>query len=349
MLVTAAMGPRNDLMHVSGRDEAGPGWLSSTEIVWSSGYGLAILPAPAEREVAALNRDKRSAMKRIEIRHTTHYSFASPVRLGPHTLLLRPREGHDLRIASSTLNISPDATLTWRRDMYDNVLGVAAFGDSPAVELDIESHVEVELYDTKPLDFVVEQHAVRFPFSYAPEERVALDAYLNPVYSDHSLLSAWLEPFRKVPKGTETFVVLDRMNRQINGTLGYEVRDEEGVLSPAETLTRARGSCRDMAALFMEACRRLGIAARFVSGYAHGPSTEVGGAATHAWAEVYLPGAGWKGFDPTNAAVVGPDHIPIAVHRNPEVVPPVAGTFTGPRGPTPVMTVNVQINQLAGQ
>ena len=102
-----------------------------------------------------------------------------------------------------------------------------------------------------------------------------------------------------------------------------------------------------MAALFLESCRRLGMAARFVSGYVHGPATEVGGASTHAWIEVYLPGAGWKGFDPTNVAVVGPDHVPVAVHCNPEAVPPVAGTFIGPVGVAATLTVDVQINRLS--
>jgi transglutaminase-like putative cysteine protease len=120
------------------------------------------------------------------------------------------------------------------------------------------------------------------------------------------------------------------------------------VLTPAETLRLGRGSCRDFAALFLESCRRLGIAARFVSGYVHGPAAEAGGASTHAWAEVYLPGAGWKGFDPTNLAVVGPDHIPVAVHRKPESVPPIAGSFTGPKGLAPTMTVDVKISQLSG-
>ena len=102
-----------------------------------------------------------------------------------------------------------------------------------------------------------------------------------------------------------------------------------------------------MAALLLECCRRLGVAARFVGGYIHGPATEAGGAATHAWVEIYLPGAGWKGFDPSNATVVGPDHIPVAVHRDPEAIPPVAGSFTGPKGVSSVLTVDVQINQLA--
>ncbi|MGB5649301.1 MAG: transglutaminase family protein [Sedimenticolaceae bacterium] len=286
-------------------------------------------------------------MKRIEIRHVTRYSFGSNVHLGPHTLLLRPREGHDLRIAASALDISPVAVLTWRRDFYDNVLGVAAFGGASYSELEIESRLEVELYDTMPLDFVVEPHALYFPFRYAAAEQAALAHYLVPSYGDDPRLEEWLEPYRKPVGVTETFAVLDALNRRIHASFGYQIREEQGVLSPAETLGIGKGSCRDMATLFLESCRRLGIAARFVSGYVHGPATEVGSAATHAWAEVYLPGAGWKGFDPTNASVVGPDHIPVAVHHDPEAVPPVAGSFTGPKGPPPRLTVDVQINLLS--
>ena len=285
-------------------------------------------------------------MKRIEIRHITRYSFGSGVRLGAHTLLLRPREGHDVRIASSTLNIVPAAMLTWRRDLYDNVMGVATFGEQPVVELSIESRLEVELYDTMPLDFLVEDHALHFPFTYGLHEQTALRPYLEPVYNDHQQLTVWLASYRQAPRGSETFAILDRMNRQIHAELAYEVREEAGVLPPAETLRRGKGSCRDTAALLLESCRRLGIAARFVSGYVHGPATEAGGAASHAWAEVYLPGAGWKGFDPSSGSIVGPDHIPVAVHHHPEAVPPVAGTFTGPQGLSPALAVDVQITQL---
>lgn len=285
-------------------------------------------------------------MKRIEILHVTRYAFGSPVSLGPHVLLIRPREGHDLRIASSMLEISPTATVSWRRDLYDNVLGVAGFGPQEVFALEIRSRLEVELYDVMPLNFLVEEHALHFPFAYRPEEVVGLGPYLQSVYCDHPRLDQWLEPYRSSPVGTQTFSVLDRMNSDIHSRFGYEIREEEGVLPPAETLWRGTGSCRDLAALFIESCRRLGIAARFVSGYVHGPATEVGGAVTHAWAEVYLPGAGWKGFDPTSAAVVGPDHIPVAVHRHPEAVPPVAGSFTGPLGVSVSLNVNVQINRL---
>jgi transglutaminase-like putative cysteine protease len=285
-------------------------------------------------------------VKRIEIRHTTRYGFGTPVSLGHHTLLLRPREGHDLRIASSVLQILPHGVVTWRRDFYDNVLAVAEFASAPCEELVIESRVEAELYDTMPLDFTVDDHALHFPFEYEVEERIALGPYLELVYSDDPSLTDWLSPFGDLPADTETFSILDRLNHRIQADFGYEIRETEGVLAPGEMLHLGKGSCRDMAAFFVEVCRRLGIAARFVSGYVHGPATEAGGAASHAWAEIYLPGAGWKGFDPTSAVVVGPDHIPVAVHRHPEAVPPVAGTFTGPPGAAPELTVDVQINQL---
>jgi transglutaminase-like putative cysteine protease len=285
-------------------------------------------------------------MKGILIQHSTRYEFSVPVRLGHHVLLLRPREGHDLRIVSSALEISPSAVLTWRRDLYDNVLGVAAFGDGAVTELVVDSRVEVELYETMPLNFVVEPHALHFPFRYSPEEQTALGPYLEPIFGENPRLTDWLAAFRQVPRKTETYVILDRLNRRIHSQFEYQRREEAGVLEPAETLRRGAGSCRDLAALFLESARRLGIAARFASGYVHGPATEVGGAASHAWVEVYLPGAGWKGFDPTNAAIVGPDHITVAVHRNPEAIPPVAGNFTGPEGVSSAPSVNVQISEL---
>jgi transglutaminase-like putative cysteine protease len=191
-------------------------------------------------------------MKLIEIRHSTRYDFGAPVQLGPHELRTRPREGHDLRIVSSALTIVPDAIVTWRRDLYENVLGIVVFGRQPATQLEIESEVKVELYDTMPLDFVVEDHALRFPFEYRSEERIALDPYLKPAYPDDKRIARWLDPYRTEQKGSETFGVLDSMNRRTHEGLDYQVRELEGVLTPAETLRLGRGSCRDFAALFLE-------------------------------------------------------------------------------------------------
>jgi transglutaminase-like putative cysteine protease len=123
---------------------------------------------------------------------------------------------------------------------------------------------------------------------------------------------------------------MQRLSGHIHETLSYQIREEPGVQTPAKTLSCSTGSCRDFACLFMEAARRLGLASRFVSGYLHAPPSTANFGATHAWAEVYLPGAGWKGFDPTIGEVVGTNHIAVAVARLPESAPPIAGSFVGP-------------------
>jgi transglutaminase-like putative cysteine protease len=141
-------------------------------------------------------------------------------------------------------------------------------------------------------------------------------------------LESWVGNVWNRGTAIQTYTLLQDLTRYINQTFSYQVREEPGVQSPAQTLASGTGSCRDFAMLFMAAARSLGLAARFVSGYLHDPLSN-GPGSTHAWAEVYLPGAGWKGFDPTGGIMVGSDHIPVAVARLPESVPPVAGSFRG--------------------
>jgi len=282
-------------------------------------------------------------MQRLRITHLTEYRYSSPVALGPHQLLLRPREGHDVHIESSRLDISPQPQIKWHRDMFDNSVAVASFLD-PSDRLTIESEVVIEHYEEAPLDFLVADYGVNYPFLYTPEERVDLLPYEQPVYpNDQQALRDWVNGFGFGQGPIETYAMLDRMNRALASGLTYIIREEPGVQSPDQTLASRRGSCRDYAALFIEACRHLGLASRFVSGYLHAPATEEGNAATHAWAEVYLPGPGWKGFDPTIGEVTGSRHIAVAVARHPETVPPVAGTFVGPSESPPVLIVNVQV------
>lgn len=142
----------------------------------------------------------------------------------------------------------------------------------------------------------------------------------------------------------ETFVVLERICLRIHDSLTYQQREEPGVQHPSETLSLGKGSCRDFATLFMETARNLGLASRFVSGYLNSEISTTDYGATHAWAEVYLPGAGWKGFDPTVGRLVDTDHIPVAVARLPESVPPVEGSFVG--GPGATMDVGVWVSEL---
>lgn len=285
-------------------------------------------------------------MQRLAISHVTEYSYAAPVTLGPHQLLLRPREGHDVRIESSKLDISPAAQVKWHRDVFDNSVAVASFSE-PADRLTIASEVVIEHYEEAPLDFLVADYAVNYPFIYGPEERVELLPYEQPAYpNDQDAVRDWVSAFGLAQGTIETYALLDQMNRAVLDQFTYVRREEPGVQLPSRTIAERGGSCRDYAALFVEACRYLGLASRFVSGYLHAPATEAGNAATHAWAEVYLPGPGWKGFDPTIGEVTGARHIAVAVARHPESVPPVAGTFTGPSELAPTLVVDVRVHRL---
>jgi len=271
-------------------------------------------------------------MRRFKILHRTYYNFSATVRLEPHVLRLRPKEGHELRIESSSLEITPAATLRWHRDVEDNSVAIATF-DTPTQQLVIESEVVIQQFNEAPLDFLVDVYATNYPFSYTADDRVVLSPYMNaarPAAGDP--LAEWVASLWKAGEPIQTYALLERLCVHINQSLSYQVREEPGVQTPADTLARGSGSCRDFATLFMEAARHLGLAARFVSGYLHAePSSENFGS-THAWAEVFLPGAGWKGFDPTIGKIVGTDHTPVAVSRLPESVPPISGSFVGPPG-----------------
>jgi len=282
-------------------------------------------------------------MQRYKILHRTYYNFSSSVQLGPHALRLRPREGHELRIESSTLKITPPASLRWHRDAEDNSVAIATFTE-PSNQLTIESEVIIQQYNQAPLDFLLADYATNFPFAYSPEDLVLLSPYLATIENSQSQITDWVANICPTGEPIQTYAILQRLCRQIQQTMTYRIREEQGVQAAEETLLSATGSCRDFANLFLVAARRLGLAARFVSGYLHAPPSTMNFGATHAWAEVYLPGAGWKGFDPTLGEIVGSDHIPVAVARLPESVPPIAGSFIGPPGAN--LDVGVWVSKL---
>jgi transglutaminase-like putative cysteine protease len=279
-------------------------------------------------------------MRRLQIKHVTTYEYAQAVTLLPHKLLLRPREGHDIRIESAELIISPAYQLQWQRDVYDNPVAQATFLE-PGNQLSISSCVVIQHYDSQPLDFLVADYAVFFPFQYDAGECIDLGPYLSVIFDeDQSILSTWLRQFWCAGQVVETYILLEWINKAIATGFTYQQREEPGVQTPATTLTKRTGSCRDFATLFIEACHYLGLAARFVSGYLYSPTLLPGQGATHAWSEVYLPGAGWKGFDST-----------VAVNRHPESVPPVSGSFMA--APTdnpqsPIMSVIVEVLEIPG-
>ncbi|KEA63898.1 Large protein containing transglutaminase-like domain [Marinobacterium lacunae] len=270
-------------------------------------------------------------MKTFNIRHSTWYGFNGEVTLEPHRLRLRPREDHDLRIASSRLDISPQPQdVRWYRDVENNSVAILTF-DKPCTELEILSEVQIQQYDQAPLDFLVEAYAVHYPFRYTDDDYEVLRPFVERGEVSDALRS-WVGQLWRQGETIQSYTLLKRICSAIKERFAYQVREEPGVQSPEQTLSLGSGSCRDFANLFMAAARHLGFAARFVSGYMFVPPGPELFGTTHAWAEVYIPGAGWKGFDPTGGELVGADHIPVAVARSAESVPPVEGAFTGPEG-----------------
>jgi len=266
---------------------------------------------------------------KIRIQHRTTYHYNQSVAFGQHKIMVRPREGHDLHLESSILDIKPAHIIHWMRDVNGNSIAKVDFTEQSA-QLMIYSEVILQHYDSNPLDFIVDEGAVNYPFVYEPDSQPELTAFMHILYpKDTARLREWLTQFWKPGDKVETIALLQRVNQHIHDTFQYQRRDEPGVQTPAETLQKNSGSCRDFAALLLESYRCWGLAARFVSGYMQCEATEAGGASTHAWAEVYLPGAGWKGFDPTSGILTGAQHVTVAVSRDPENAAPVAGSFIG--------------------
>lgn len=286
-------------------------------------------------------------MRRIQIKHTTGYHYQEEVTLLPHTLHLRPREGHDLRLESSRLEFNLAFEIRWQRDVYGNSVAIASF-PKPASELIITSEVVVEHYEEQPLNFVLADSAQQhYMFHYDPMEQIDLTPYQLSIFpQDYRILQEWIASIFQAGGLIDTVELLTSINNKIVAELEYRVREEPGVQSPAETLSRGNGSCRDFATLFIEICRSCGMASRFISGYLLNEAAVEGIATTHAWSEIYLPGSGWRGFDSTSGLVVGGDHIAVAVHRHPEAIPPIAGSFLGTPNAKPRLEVDVQLTQL---
>ena len=280
-------------------------------------------------------------MKRYAIYHETAYGFSAPVALLPHTIRVRPREGHELRIESSSLALTPPGTIIWQRDAEGNSVATASFCGYTS-SLVIASRVLIQKYDQAPYEFRVADYAVDYPFAYQDEQQVLLLPYMErDRRPQNDALGDWVHAVWQSGKSIESFNLLLLFAEVINRQFSYRVREEEGIQAAEETLRLGTGSCRDFACLFIAAARRLGFAARFVSGYIYFDPATIRMGTTHAWAEVFIPGAGWKGFDPTIGRIAGSDHIAVAAVRRPEDAAPVAGSFIGAPGAS--MTVNVHV------
>ena len=268
----------------------------------------------------------------IEIRHKTEYRYAKPVPLGPHQMMLRPRETRDLRLVNFDLDVSPAARVNWSNDVAGNAVAVATFENASDV-LAMTARIVVDL--TAPVwpVFPIAAHAVFYPFLYSNDDLADLGPLANPRYQDDAgRLSDWVEGF-VMRRPTDTLSLLKDVANGVTAQIIYQSRETEGTQGPLETLDRGLGSCRDLAVLFAEAARTLGFGARLVSGYLFNSNDDKIGSAsdgsTHAWVEVFVPGAGWVPFDPTNQSVGSADLIPVAVARRIEQVAPLTGSFQG--------------------
>jgi transglutaminase-like putative cysteine protease len=289
-----------------------------------------------------------STMPLLTIHHKTEYRYTHPVAFGEHRIMLRPRDGHDLRVLSGRLEIVPEPmSLRWIHDVFGNSVAIATF-DERAETLSIVSTATVEHNPAEEFALTADDPAYFYPFPYDDEEFPDLVQFITPQYGDpDGELSAWARNFLDAEGPTPTFNILSNMTHGIRNAFAYRKRHEHGTQHPLDTLQTKSGTCRDYALFMIEALRRLGIAARFVSGYLFIPGNRaqgyVGGGSTHAWVQVYLPSAGWIEFDPTNGIVGTRDLVRVAVARDPRQAIPLHGTYLGSADAFVGMDVSINV------
>ena len=274
----------------------------------------------------------------VALNHVTHYRYDRPIHLGPQIVRLRPAPHSRTRILSYSMRVEPAAHfINWQQDPQSNYLARLVFPDKTS-SFRIEIDLVAEMAVLNPFDFFLEPSAEHFPFGYEADLAVELAPYLIKAreLADAPAFQTYLASIARTKTPTNDFLVA--LNQRLQRDIGYLVRLEPGVQTPEETLVKASGSCRDTGWLLVQLLRHLGLAARFVSGYLiqlksdvkslDGPSgTEVDFTDLHAWCEVYLPGAGWIGLDPTSGLLAGEGHIPLACSPEPSSAAPVSGAI----------------------
>jgi len=291
------------------------------------------------------------SMPSLKIQHLTTYRYRQPVAFGEHRMMLRPRDSHDQRVIEASLKISPEPmSLRFVRDAFGNHVGIARFSDlSP--ELCFESTVRLEHSPLDAADFDLEDVPTTFPVDYSVDEMPDLTHYIERRQPDPgNEVGCWAGQFLPPSESTGAFELLARLSQGINQGLVYRRREAKGIQLPVETLRLGHGSCRDFAMLMIESARAFGFAARFASGYLavplDDPEEPKSGSAcwsTHAWAQIYLPSAGWIDFDPTRGSAGTMGLVTVAVVRDPRHATPLHGTFIGFPSDHLVMEVQVSI------
>ena len=310
----------------------------------------------------------------LEVEHLTTYRYHKPVEFSTHKVMFRPRAAHDIRVLEATLDVSPHSKVYWIHDVFSNSVTVVE-PRVPAEKLELRARFVIEHFGIKNLELPLDPEAETYPFQYSEEDRLDLASFLPPQYpEDQAALREWVAQFLPRRGTIDTRNILGNINEAIRADFKDQSRDAMGTQRPAETLQRHSGTCRDFALLMMEVVRGLGLAARFVSGYLYDKALDtpeppvvrntglqqgvrqvesrdeplvVGAGATHAWLHVYLPGAGWVPYDPTNTLVGGTDLIRVAYTRRPEQAAPVAGSWFGSAADFIGMDVVVSVRRVA--
>ncbi len=292
----------------------------------------------------------------LTVQHRTVYRYSKPVAFGEHRLMMRPRDSQDQRQIRAALDIKPEpAAIHWAQDVFGNCLAIVRF-ETRAREIVFTSTLRVDhAGDSGPVEPWIEPYAQTYPFSYDAEELPDLVRLIERHYPDpmHQV-DRWARSFLRTDGPTRTFEMLEAITHRIHRQFTYKGRHEAGIQPPVETLRLGTGSCRDFAVLMMEAVRCLGFATRFVSGYIYVPPGRAtvkpgrtrkhqGGGNTHAWVQVFLPGAGWVEFDPTNDIVGSRDLIRVAVVRDPLQAVPLSGSWSGSAADCLGMEVSVDV------
>jgi transglutaminase-like putative cysteine protease len=288
-------------------------------------------------------------MPKLSISHRTTYRYGEVIKLSAHRLMLRPRESRELTLLDHKISISPDTELTWSTDVFGNAIATATFSTGTDT-LIVESLATVDLTAAEWPVFDIAASAINYPFSYSDRDWTDLGALVAQQYVDHDgELKKWASGF-VASNPTDTLSLLKDISLGIASAISYQSREEEGTQGPLDTLRRQWGSCRDFAVLFAETVRSLGFGARIVSGYLFNPNKALigsdGHGSTHAWSEVFLPGAGWITFDPTNRSMGGANLIPVAVTRDIAQAVPVSGSFSGRPNAFLGMEVAVEVEEI---
>jgi transglutaminase-like putative cysteine protease len=289
--------------------------------------------------------------QRLRITHSTVYRYRRPVAFNEHRAMFRPRDSHDLRVLDARLTLSPPGEVRWAHDVFSNSIALITFAEAVS-ELRFESEIEIEHYGLGDLEWMLREYAALYPFRYDNEQVVDLMPTLQCHYPDpEGAVRAWAVQFLDPVEFTNTQDLLMRMTRAIKAQFRYQERPILGTQAPAETLRLGCGTCRDFALFMIEAVRSLGLAARFVSGYLYDPALDggdqalTGAGATHAWVQVYLPGAGWVEYDPTNGLIGGANLIRVAVARDPKQAIPLQGSYAGQAEDFLDMQVEVRVTR----